>query len=221
VGYETAFTGQVTITPPLNQHEIDYLLAFAETRHEPRSTGPYALGYGDEIEDARDPDPGKPGYWCKWAPTADGTAIAWNENEKFYEADLWMGYLVHTFLKPDATVARERVDPVPGRVYPPALDGFTFDHVVDGVIKAKGEWPDDRWRIEVRANAVYVVRLLTEPDHAEYPRTHSDDWTDEQRADFAARTRHNFVYLVRGGRLHEVGPADGTSFDPIPADADS
>ncbi|GAB3837336.1 hypothetical protein ACFPIJ_16900 [Dactylosporangium cerinum] len=71
-----------------------------------------------------------------------------------------------------------------------ALDGFTFDHVVDGVVEAKGEWPDDRWRIEVRANAVYVVRLLTEPDYAEYPRTHRDDWTDEQRADFAARTRH-------------------------------
>ncbi|MET7970869.1 hypothetical protein [Micromonospora sp. NPDC005305] len=131
-----------------------------------------------------------------------------------------MGYLVHTFLKQDATVARERVDPVPGRVYPPALDTFTFDHVVDGVIAAEGEWPDDRWRIEVRASAVYVVRLLTEPNHAEYPRTHLDDWTDGQRADFAARTRHNFVYLVRDGRLHEVGPADGTSFDPIPADMD-
>jgi hypothetical protein len=61
----------VAITPPLNQHEIDYLLAFAETRHEPRSTGPYALGYGDEIQDARDPDQGKPGYWCWWAPTPD------------------------------------------------------------------------------------------------------------------------------------------------------
>ncbi|WP_460491982.1 hypothetical protein [Dactylosporangium cerinum] len=129
-----------------------------------------------------------------------------------------MGYLVHTFLQPDATVARERVDPVAGRVYPSALDGFTFDHVVDGVIEAKGEWPDDRWRIEVRANAVYVIRLLTEPDYAEYPRTHRDDWTDEQRADFAARTRHNFVYLVRDGQLQEVGPADGTSFDPIPAE---
>ncbi|MET8833568.1 hypothetical protein ABZV78_06605 [Micromonospora sp. NPDC004540] len=220
MGYETTFTGQVTITPPLNQHEIDYLLAFAETRHEPRSTGPYALGYGDEVEDARDPDPSKPGYWCKWAPTADGAAIAWNEREKFYDAEFWMGYLVHTFLKQDATVVRERVDPVPGRVYPPVLDRFTFDHVVDGVIEAEGEWPDDRWRIEVRANAVYVVRLLTEPDHAEYPRTHRDDWTDEQRADFAARTRHNFVYLVRDGRLHEVGPADGTSFEPIPADVD-
>ena len=89
--------------------------------------------------------------------------------------------------------------------------------VLDGYSEHMGEWPDDRWRIEVRANAVHVVRLLTEPDRDEYPRTHWDDWTDEQRADFAARTRHNFVYLVRDGQLHEVGPADGTSFDPIPA----
>ncbi len=214
MGYETTFTGRVTITPPLNRHEIDYLLAFADTRHEPRSTGPYALGYGDETDAA--PDPGKPGYWCKWAPTDDGTAIGWNEHEKFYDADLWMEYLVRTFLKPDATCARELAAPVPGRVYPPALAGFTFDHVVDGVIEAEGEWHEDRWRLEVRANAVYVVRLLTEPDYAGYPQTHQDDWTDEQRADFAARTRRNFVYLVQDGQPHEVGPADGTSFDPLP-----
>jgi hypothetical protein len=217
VGYETTFTGQVTIAPALNEHEIGYLRAFAETRHEPRSTGPYALGDGDEIDAA--PDPGKPGYWCKWEPTADGTAISWNQREKFYDADLWMEYLVRTFLKPDATCARERLDPVAGRVYPPALARFTFDHVVDGVIEAEGEWPDDRWRIEVRANTVYVVRLLTEPGQDGYPDTHHDDWTDEQRADFAARTRHNFVYRVHDGQLHEVGPADGTSFDPVPAAA--
>lgn len=215
MGYETTFTGRVTIAPPLNRHEIDYLLAFAETRHEPRSTGPYALGYGDEIDAA--PDPGKPGYWCKWAPTADGTAIAWNEHEKFYDADLWMEYLIRTFLKPGATCAQELADPVAGRVYPPALDGFTFDHAVDGAIEAEGEWPDDRWRIEVRANAVHVVRLLTEPDSAGYPSTHHDDWTEAQRADFAARTRENFVYLVQDGQLREVGPADGTSFAPIAA----
>lgn len=169
MGYNTDFTGQVTITPPLGPDQVDELLAFADTRH-------------DNVI------PGSP--HCKWAPTEDGTAIAWNGNEKFYYADLWLAYLVDTFLAPRG-------------------------HVVNGVIEADGEEPDDLWRIEVRDNVVFVVRLLTQPRWGEISTEHPDDWTDEQRAEFEARTRRNHVFAVRDGRLDEVGPADGTAFTPI------
>lgn len=235
MGYNTEFTGAVTITPPLNPHEIDYLQRFAETCHVHRTKGPYILEsvvqgsqegtespgeepWADVIDSGRPPH-GQPDLWCKWAPIAEGTAIAWNGWEKFYDAEYWLAYLVDTFLKPGAAVALERDHPVPGRVYPAALAEFTFDHVVNGVIEAKGEWPDDRWRIEVRDNSVYVVRLRTDPEYLYriYQRDHP--WSQERWAAFEARvpTRHNFVYLVRDDQVHEVGPADGTTFAPIPS----
>jgi hypothetical protein len=226
LGYNTDFTGQVTITPPLNSHEIDYLQRFAATRHVHRRKGPYVVestGSAEESLESEVISDSQPGQgprdpWCKWEPTADGTAITWNGEEKFYDAEHWLAYLVDTFLKPDAALARERHNPVPDRVYPALLAEFTFDHVVNGVIEADGEWPDDRWRIEVRYNTVYVVRLRTEPDYDEIGSGHPDTWSDGQWAEFEARTRRNFVYVVRDGRLQEVGPADGTAFAPIPAD---
>jgi hypothetical protein len=63
-----------------------------------------------------------------------------------------------------------------------------------------------------------VVRLKTEPEYHEIGTGHPDTWSDEQLAEFEARTRHNFVYVVRDGELQEVGPADGTAFAPIRPD---
>lgn len=160
MGYNTDFRGRLTLTPALPPQLIDEMRRFAQTRHE-----------GDEF----------PNPWCKWEPTGDGTAIEWNNEEKFYDAEHWLAYLVKVFLK---------------------------DHDVTGVIEAEGEWPDDRWRIEMRDNTVYVVRHLTQPDYSEIAPGHPDTWTDEQVAEFDARTRHNYVYLVRDGKLHEVGPAE-------------
>jgi hypothetical protein len=236
LGYNTDFTGAATITPPLNPHEIDYLRRFAETCHMHRTKGPYVVeciahtgpppmcppdfaADWSDIIDTGQPPPGLTDLWCKWEPTADGAAIAWNGVEKFYEAEHWLAYLVDTFLKPDAAVARERDYPVPGWAYPAALSEFTFDHVVNGVIEAEGEWPDDRWRIEVRDNTVYVVRLRTDPGFFTCRYPGDRPWGAEQLAEFEARTptRHNFVYLVYDGQLHEVGSADGTAFAPIPA----
>ena len=223
MGYNTDFTGQVTISPTLNPHEIDYLQRFAATRHVHRRKGPYVVEGAGSAEESLDsgvisdsqPTRGLLNPWCKWEPTADGTAITWNGEEKFYDAEHWLAYLVDTFLKPDAVVARERDSPVPDRVYPAALAEFTFDHVVTGLIEAEGEEPDDRWRIEVRENTVYVVRLRTEPEFHDIGPGHPHTWSDEQWAEFEARTRHNFVYVVHDGQRDEVGPADGTAFAPI------
>lgn len=147
MGYTTEFTGHVTVSPPLNPAEIAYLDKFADTRRMNRPAGPYAttddrysdlgrIGYNTSPE-------GQPGLWCNWEPTRDGTAIKWNGFEKFYDADAWMAYLIDHFLQPGGKAQGH-----------PGFEDFTFDHVVNGEIKAQGEDPDDTWTLHVTSNAV-------------------------------------------------------------------
>lgn len=158
MGYSTDYTGSVTVTPPLNPHEITYLREFSESRRVNRPEGPYVVD-GRDIN-ARDERqcPEQPSVWCDWVATHDGAGIEWDGVEKFYNGDLWMTYLIDTFLKPGATVQRELADPVPGRKYPDAFQHFTFDHQVSGVIEAQGDQPDDRWDLVVQDNTVSVKR---------------------------------------------------------------
>lgn len=158
MGYTTEFTGSVTVTPPLNPDEIDYLRRFADSRRMDRTAGPYAVadtGFrGPDVKDYNRPPQGQPGLWCDWTPTDDGSAIRWNGTKKFRNADEWMAYLIDTFLAPDAALSVELRNRVPGRYYDPAFARFTFDHVVDGVIDAQGEDFDDRWRLAVTGSVV-------------------------------------------------------------------
>lgn len=151
MGYDTHFTGHVTITPPLNPHEIAYLGKFADTRRMNRTNGPYFVdgsgpfgqGRDADIIDYNQPDPTQPGRWCGWVPTEDGTAIEWNGVEKFYSATEWMTYLVDHFLKPGGHAQGQ-----------PGFEEFTFDHTVNGTIDAQGEDPDDTWQLAVTDNVV-------------------------------------------------------------------
>ncbi len=169
MGYSTDFDGQVTVTPPLNAHEVAYLRKFSDSRRMDRKNGPYFIGSGDfgqdhdaDIRDYNRPPTEQPGLWCNWEPTEDGTAIQWNGSEKFYDSPDWMAYLIDTFLKPGATVAAEMANPVPGRVYPEEFGHFTSDHTVDGTIDAQGDDPEDRWQLVVTANVVTTRPLPVE-----------------------------------------------------------
>jgi hypothetical protein len=148
-------------------------------------------------------------------PTEDGSAIAWDEVEKFYDAERWMAYLIDTFLKPGATLARELSDPVPDWVYPEEFAHFTFDHVINGTIEADGEEFEDRWRLEVHDNVVYVVHFKVEPGYDEIDPADLGEWGEAQWAEFEAKTRRNVAFVVRDGRLNEITPADGITFDPV------
>lgn len=165
MGYTTDFTGTVTVEPPLNAAEADYLKRFANSRRFTRTDGPYALhedGFrGPRIIDYNRPPVGQHSLWCDWAPTGDGTGIEWNGAEKFHSADDWMQYLIDTFLKPGAALQAELADPIPGRAYDAAFGRFTFDHVVNGTIEAQGEDRDDTWRLVVRDNRVSRVEAQT------------------------------------------------------------
>lgn len=165
MGYTTDFDGSIAIEPPLNEAEITYLRRFADTRRMLRAKGPYYTGTGvagqdneADITAYNSPPDGQPGLWCKWISNSDGTALVWDGREKFYDAAEWMSYLLDTFLRPGAALQMELADRVPGRVYPPAFDAFTFDHHLSGRIEAQGEDPDDRWGLVVNGDEVTVEK---------------------------------------------------------------
>lgn len=45
-----------------------------------------------------DPSQRQPGLWCQWLPNEDGTAIVWDEGEKFYSYVEWIEYIIKMFL---------------------------------------------------------------------------------------------------------------------------
>ena len=183
MGYNTFFSGSVTIEPPLNDDEISYLRDFADSRRMHRTKGPLYVEGGaydserisSDIIDTNKPDPDQPGLWCSWVPTDDGTEIAWNEDEKFYEAGEWMEYLVNRLLSP----AAKRY--VRGHINEDdRLKSFTCDHRVNGEIYAEGEESDDRWKIKVVDNEVTCLDgLVTYGD--EEPEGPSEQEVEEAR----------------------------------------
>jgi len=153
MGYTTEFSGSISINPPLNQQEIEFLRKFNETRRMDRRNGPYhvegsGFGRGDDTDviDQNRPPAGQPGLWCQWVPTDDGTAIEWDGGEKFYDSLEWMRYLIDHFLKPGALAHG-------------IVDGLQANHICNGTIKAQGEEMDDRWKLIVTDNQVSRIDL--------------------------------------------------------------
>lgn len=170
MGYTTDFWGEITVTPALNAAEVEYLNRFAGTRRMNVRQGPFHAdpapdGFGQrftgdpDVIDANSPPPGQPGLWCQWVPATDGSAIVWDEGEKFYSPAEWMAYLIEEFLKPGATVKQLRA----ANTNDPVLAGVPefADHVLNGIIDAQGEDPGDRWRLVVENNAVRTEHAET------------------------------------------------------------
>lgn len=154
MGYITKFDGKITVEPPLNAAEVEYLRRFANSRRVDREDGPYCAPddgqFGQSnaggVKNHNMPPAGQPGLWCNWEPTEDGTAIQDSDLEaSAYNPEEWMQYLIDHFLKPGA---------VAYRTSDPQFNEFTFDHVLNGTIDAEGEEPGDIWRLKVRDNVV-------------------------------------------------------------------
>jgi len=71
----------------------------------------------------------QPGLWCQWVPSDDGTALVWDEGEKFYEYEAWLDYLIENFLKP-------------------------WGYTVSGEVEWQGEDRDDAGLLVVENNVV-------------------------------------------------------------------
>jgi len=125
MGYTTDFLGQFKLNKPLDAETKEYLTAFAQTRRMRRNPKKIAeifggtpeqygiegeffvkgLGFCGQDNDAsvldhNYPPKTQPSLWCQWTPTADGTAIEWDGNEKFYNYVEWLEYIVKNFLDP-------------------------------------------------------------------------------------------------------------------------
>jgi hypothetical protein len=148
MGYTTEFSGQISINPPLNEQEIEYLCDFCATRHMERGKGIYYVdashGHGDNSDVPDYNNNGKlPGLWCHWVSTDDGTALEWDEGEKFYNAEEWMRFVIDHFLRPGHLAPME----------------FLQGHTLNGSILAQGEDINDRWRLIVENNEVSRIDL--------------------------------------------------------------
>jgi len=88
-------------------------------------------GRRTHIIDNNRPPPGVPGLWCQWV-VVDSGHIHWDGNEKFYNYEEWLTYLVETYLKP-------------------------WGYVLNGTVAYQGEDADDFGRIIVADNEVRNV----------------------------------------------------------------
>ena len=129
MGYTTDFSGQFDCEPPLKTEHAAFLRKFSDTRRMRRDaeqaallpdpirtisglpigteganfvggTGECGQGTDPSILDYNRPPAGQPGLHCDWTPNDDGTAIEWNQAEKFYNYVEWLEYLLDQYLKP-------------------------------------------------------------------------------------------------------------------------
>lgn len=162
MGYTTEFSGEFKLDKHLTPAQTEYLKAFNETRRMQRNAdttstlpdparlavglpvgdqGGYFVGsrahFGQDITpDVLDygntPPTGQPSLWCQWTPTDDGSAIVWDEGEKFYEYGEWIKYLIQHFLLP-------------------------WGYVLNGSVDWKGEDSGDIGKIEITNNVVTIL----------------------------------------------------------------
>jgi hypothetical protein len=138
MGYSTDFWGSVELTPALTPEQNRYLSAFNATRRMKRDpevlarlhhvdplVGPSfgvdgefyvggedykGQGRDDSIIDYNTPPRTQPSLWCGWRPNEDGTAIEWDESEKFYDYIEWMEYIIEKFIEPWGITANGEID---------------------------------------------------------------------------------------------------------------
>ena len=92
------------------------------------STHPCVLGEWRPPIDSRGR---QPGLWCQWRPNDDGTAIVWDEGEKFYSYIEWLAYIMDHFLRP-------------------------WGYELEGSVYWDGEESDDFGVLEIKDNKVLV-----------------------------------------------------------------
>lgn len=115
MGYTTYFEGEFKLNKKLDEETHTFLNKLNRTRRMARNVDPkygvegefYVDGGGfagqdreENVIDHNRPPSTQPSLWCQWVPTEDGTAIVWDEGEKFYEYVPWIDYIVEKILKP-------------------------------------------------------------------------------------------------------------------------
>lgn len=173
MGVHYEFLGHVTIDPPLNAAEREYLIAFSASRRWDRPSGPYTVPAHPREEDyaaegvpsnpphppvrgagpwpGNRPSAGQPGLWCDWTPCPKGCCLSHNGAEKFYGAGEWLRYVIDHFLRPGAEARRSGLA---------CFEGFTFDHTCSGIVAMERRDVRELSLLHVTDNTVEVDVLV-------------------------------------------------------------
>ena len=153
MGYDTTFSGGLHFNKPVAEWLEDYINEFSANRRLKRDPekikelypnwgkfcfngelgvdGEYFTGensYRDQsVVDYNRPPSTQPGLWCQWI-IHDGE-LTWDGNEKFYEYEAWLQYLIDNFFEP-------------------------LGYVLNGDIKWQGEDSEDFGCIHVEDNVI-------------------------------------------------------------------
>lgn len=130
MGYHTDFYGSFKFDKPVEPWLIEYINKFCDSRRMKRDNfkikelypnwadlcfkgelgvdGEYFIGGSgfmgqdrdDSVLDLNRPAKTQPGLWCQWIVAKDGTYLAWDGQEKFYEYEAWLVYLINNFFSP-------------------------------------------------------------------------------------------------------------------------
>lgn len=155
MGYNTNVIGHIEVHPPLSLVEQRYLTTFSRLRHYDRPGGPYEIVGNPGAEYTREASlpteltnsiaPGQPNYWCDWEPCWEGCCLVHSGKEKSYSLRAWLEYLIEHFLRPGAVGQQSGS---------PWLEGFSFDHVLNGIVACCRTDNRALWLIRVEDNEV-------------------------------------------------------------------
>lgn len=124
MGYDTTFSGGLHFNKPVAEWLADYINEFSSSRRMKRDPekikeiypnwgklcfngelgeeGEYFIGeegYRDEsVVDYNSPPATQPGLWCQWI--IHNGQLMWDGNEKFYNYEEWLQYLIDNFFEP-------------------------------------------------------------------------------------------------------------------------
>ena len=198
MGDTTDYLGHLTISPPLSEEERRYLDAVRQMRHYDRGGSTY-----DVPPNPTAPDPldvpherysavqvGKPGFWCGWAVCGDGCCVSHDGVEKFNNPQPWLAYLIDHLLAPGAKAA--------GAGHP-QLEGFTFDHHLDGVVVGHRRWSRELFALVVEDNEISYETMVPGDDlYGSYVPLAYQEQTDTWRSRRSDRSRDSPAARARG-----------------------
>lgn len=156
---DTEFIGEFLFSAPLTPEHYAYLKAFNRSRRMKRHAAEtekladplrlaVGLPVGDEgeffvaeannnmgqvhtpdIANYNSPPATQPSLWCQWIPNEQGTALVWDECEKFAKYIEWLKYMIEKFFRP-------------------------WGYTLNGRMRLQGSEPDDRSVIRIVDNDV-------------------------------------------------------------------
>ncbi len=159
MGYDTEYLGHLTVTPPLNPAEVEWLSGFADWGALPDGD-PFRLPMNPRAELAqacadRGGALGQPRMVPTgiqdWRVCTHGDRITWQRREKSNDATAVLRFLVEHYLGPGARAkdcGRE------------GFEEFTFDHRLDGVLAACRDDTDELFLIVVEDSVIDTETLV-------------------------------------------------------------